>query len=307
MSIVGLDEVTLSAADVAHGQRFLRDFGLAEVESGAAGSTFHARDGTGIRLRAVGDASLPPPAAPGPNIHEALWGVSDKATLEKLGAELGRDRDVSMGADGVLRSTDMDGNRIAFRVTQRKPFSVDPVLVNVPGQPPQRKANAVVDFAQPVKPCTFSHMVLHTGDVKVAERFYVERLGFRTTDRFTNTGVFMRADGCTDHHNLFFIGRPGAPTRGLNHLAFHVRDVNEVMLGGASMTKKGHETAWGPGRHIFGSNYFWYFKSPFGGNLEFDADMDIVNDGWSPREAIAGPEAAAIYQATYQPPGIPHR
>lgn len=307
MSILGLDEVTLSTTEIATGQRFLRDFGLEEVETGATGATFHARDGTGIRVRATHDPSLPPPAATGPNIHEALWGVSDRATLDAIGANLGRDREAKLGADGILRSTDDDGNGIAFRVTARKAFDVDPIPVNIPGLPPQRAANRVVDFAQAVKPCTFSHLVLFTPDVKRAETFYTERLGFRVTDRFTGTGVFMRAGGSSDHHNLFFIQRPGAQARGLNHIAFHVRDMNEVMLAGKAMTQKGHETAWGPGRHIFGSNYFWYFKSPFGGNLEFDADMDVVDDGWRPREAIAGPEAAAIWQTVYQPPGIPHR
>jgi len=299
MSIVGLDEVTLGTDDVAAGRRFLHDFGLEEVDSGAAGATFHARDGTGLRIRDAGDRSLPPAVAGGPNIREALWGVSDPATLEALGRELGRDREARLGPDGVLRSTDDEGNAIAFRLTRRRAYAVEPVQINVPGMAPQRKANRVVDFHSPVRPCTFSHLVYFTDDVRRAEAFYTARLGFRVSDRFTGTGVFLRAAGSTDHHNLFFIKRPDAPVRGLHHIAFHCRDLTEVMLAGAAMTRKGHETAWGPGRHIFGSNHFWYFKSPFGGNLEFDADMDVVDDHWIPRETMAGPDTASIWQTAY--------
>lgn len=308
MSILGLDEVTLSAADLDAGRKFLRDFGLDEVESGAAGCLAHARDGTGVRMRRLGDPGLPQARAAGPNLHEALWGVSDAAALDRIAARLSADREVKRGADGVLRALDDDGNAIAFRVSQRKSFSIAPSLVNVPGLLPQRKPNTTIDFAAPIKPCTFSHLVMFTPDVKRAEAFYTERLGFRVSDRFTGTGVFMRADGNTDHHNVFFIQRPGAPTGGLNHIAFHVREGNEVMLGGAAMLSKGHQSAWGPGRHIFGANYFWYFKSPFGGNFEYDADMDVVDDDWVPREVVAGPNTASIWQARYEQPGVPaHR
>lgn len=306
MSIVGLDQVTLSTEDVAVGRRFLADFGLAEVDAGAAGATFHARDATGIRVRKLGDPGLAPATIPGPNIHEALWGVSDKATLDAIGANLSADREVRLGADGALRSTDADGSTIAFRLTERKPFVVEPALVNVPGLPPQRTANKVVDFDSPVRPCTFSHLVMFTPDIKRAEAFYTSRLGFRVSDRFTGTGLFMRAAGNFDHHNIFFIQRPGAPAKGLNHIAFHVRDGNEVMLAGGAFMAKGYATAWGPGRHIYGSNYFWYFKSPFGGNLEFDADMDVVDERWQPREVLAGPNTASIWQANFDPNRGPH-
>jgi catechol 2,3-dioxygenase-like lactoylglutathione lyase family enzyme len=299
MSIIGLDEVTLTADDLEAGKRFLRDFGLQEVETGAHGATFHARDGTGLRLRKAGDRSLPAARGSGANFHEAIWGVRDKPALEEIGARLGTDREVKRGPDGVLRTTDGDGNAIAFQVSQRRPFEAEPSLVNVPGRAPARAANRTADYASPIRPCTFSHLVLWSADVKRSEAFYTERLGFRVTDRFTGAGVFMRAPGNADHHNLFFIRRPEMPTAGLNHIAFHVRDATEVMLGGMALVKKGWQTAWGPGRHIFGSNHFWYFKSPFGGNLEYDADMDVVDDSWQPREALIGPDTAAIWQTDY--------
>ena len=38
-----------------------------------------------------------------------------------------------------------------------------------------------------------------------------------------------------------------------------------------------------PGRHILGSNLYWYFSNPSGGNTEYFADMDCMDDNWKPR------------------------
>ena len=38
--------------------------------------------------------------------------------------------------------------------------------------------------------------------------------------------------------------------------------------------RAGYQSFWGPGRHKFGSNWFWYFNSPLGCHVEYDADMD---------------------------------
>ena len=298
MSIVGLDEVTLTTDDLGVARRFLDDFGLHLESERSDELVFVARDRTGVRIRKVGDPSLPPGPVDGPGIREAVWGVSDAATLDRIAGELRRDREVRV-ADGVVSSVDDDGNAIAFRVTRSVPLSVDPVLVNVPGRPPQRGVNRTLDFEAAVRPTTFSHLVMFTPDLERGAGFYASRLGFRVTDRFTGLGVFLRAEGNADHHQLFLLHRP--PAKGLNHIAFHVRDVNEVMLGGKRMCDKGWESAWGPGRHIFGANVFWYFKSPFGGNVEYDADMDVVDDSWQPREAAPGPTTSAAWSTSYPP------
>src|SRR4051812_42561998 len=105
MSIIGLDEATVTADDLAEARRFLLDYGLDEVESTATGLLFHAQDGTGLRVRLTSDASLPAAVAPGPNIRQAIWGVDDPATLDAIAAELSRDRPVER-KDGMVLSTD---------------------------------------------------------------------------------------------------------------------------------------------------------------------------------------------------------
>ena len=76
---------------------------------------------------------------------------------------------------------------------------------------------------------------------------------------------------------------------GLNHVAFTVRDIHEVFGGGMHMSRTGWDTQLGPGRHPISSAYFWYFKNPAGGLIEYYADEDQLDAHWEPREFEPGP------------------
>ena len=67
-------------------------------------------------------------------------------TCRAIGAELSKDRQVAMGSDGVLRTSDDTGYAIAFQVTKRHAYDAKPALFNVAGLPPQRAPNQRVDF-----------------------------------------------------------------------------------------------------------------------------------------------------------------
>jgi catechol 2,3-dioxygenase-like lactoylglutathione lyase family enzyme len=296
MDIIGLNAAVLGVEDVDASRRYCADFGLTAVEKGSGGLNAEALDGTQLVIRAASDTSLPASIAPPPNLRETVWAVSDKSVIDAIGAELAKDRQVKLDSSGVLHSYDDSGYPIAFQLSRRRAYTAEPVLINVPGLPPQRAPNQVAcDVNALVKPRSFSHIVYFVPDLEKAERFYVERLGFVVTDRFTGAGSFLRPAGTAEHHNLFLMKVPHM-TVGLNHIAFHVGSGHEVMHAGNLFQKKGWKPYWGPGRHIFGSNYFWYFNSPFGGAMEFDADMDIHDESWTPREAQLGDANAAIWQ-----------
>jgi hypothetical protein len=70
---------------------------------------------------------------------------------------------------------------------------------------------------------------------------------------------------------------------GYGHIAFEVPTFDEVMLGGQYMKQQGWKPANKPGRHIVGSNTYWNFVSPCGGNTEYFSDMDMMDDNWQPR------------------------
>ena len=63
--------------------------------------------------------------------------------------------------------------------------------------------------------------------------------------------------------------------------------MNDVVTGGPNMVKKGYKAYSSPGRHIMGSNVFWYFNAVCGGQTEYSADMDCLDDNWKPRVSAA--------------------
>ncbi len=283
MGIVGVDSAVFGVEDVEAARRFCRDYGLLEVEHGAAGAAFEALDGTNVVLRRAEDTSLPPAPVKGATGRETVWGVSDKAALEQIGAELAKDRQVRRDAAGVLHTMDDEGLALGFQVTKRHAYKAEPKPFNVSGLPPQRPMNHRVDFTELGHARSLGHIVFWSADPDRSMKFYLDRLGFKVSDHVKKGGVFARAPGSHDHHNLFFILKPDATTS-FQHLECHFGDFQEVVINGGYVSRQGWKTARGPGRHVLGSNYFWYFVTPMGGAFELSADIDQIDDNWVPGE-----------------------
>ncbi len=83
--------------------------------------------------------------------------------------------------------------------------------------------------------------------------------------------------------------------KGVEHFTFHLGSGTEVLLAGTRFEAKGYTSFWGPGRHLFGSNWFWYFNSPFGCHVEYDADMDLHDDAWAAREAPTNADTSQLF------------
>lgn len=295
MNIIGLDALIFGVDDVAACTQYLIDYGLDPVGVTAEGGRFEALDGTSVVLAGRAVPALPAPLASGSMLRKTVYGVADQATLEAIAAELGRDREVRRLADGSLESHDDSGFVLGFQVTVRRPIDLRGETVNGGARSGGRQPNQLgVDEDAIVKPRTLSHVVYFDPDIERAERFYVERLGFRCTDRLLGAGPFLQPAGMVDHHALFMIQTPPF-MQGLEHLAFHMKGPTELMLAGHRLQSKGYETFWGPGRHNFGSNWFWYFNSPLGVHMEYDADMDKHDADWQPRSAAASPETSQLF------------
>ncbi len=142
----------------------------------------------------------------------------------------------------------------------------------------------VYDRAEPVE---VGHVVFFTDKLAEMTSFY-EKLGFHVSDRYPGRGVFLRCAARGGHHDLFLLQLPEGK-RGLNHVAFAVRDLHEVVGGGLAMARHGWETQIGPGRHPISSAMFWYFKSPTGGLVEYYADEDVLTENWKPRDFAPSP------------------
>ncbi len=286
MSITNLDSVTFGVQDLERSQRFWRDFGLSEDETGTC---FSAQDGSTVVLREIDDARLPAPIEDGSTLREATFGVGARTDLETIAAELSRDRKVFEDEHGIVHTRDPLGFAIAFRVAQRRPVKAPPLRFNTPGRPD--RLNTRGEFHSAARPLEMTHTVYMVDEPDHVLPFYTERLGFVITDQYPGRGYFLRGGASNHHHDLFLLNVGG--NRGFHHVAFELGSIHELFGGGLNMTRRGWKTALGPGRHPISSCYFWYFHCPSGGAAEYDFDSDIVDEHWVPGEFEQTPDVFA--------------
>ncbi|HDS1733463.1 VOC family protein [Pseudomonas sp. BP8] len=295
MNIIGPDYLVFGVEDLPACSQYLIDYGLKPVADGY----FEALDGTGVQLCKADDPRLPAPMGTASQLRETVYGVADEVTLQALETELKKDREVLRGSDGVLRCVDDMGFALGFQISCRRPLLLPGELVNAPGAAVARGVNQLgVSPDLPALPRSLSHVVYFVPDFAKAEAFYA-RLGFVCTDRFAHVGPFLRPAGTQDHHTLFLIQTPPF-MKGIEHFTFHMGGPTEVMMAGTRMVEKGYQSFWGPGRHQLGSNWFWYFNSPLGCHVEYDADMDLHDASWLPRVAEPGADNSQYFLFAYR-------
>jgi catechol 2,3-dioxygenase-like lactoylglutathione lyase family enzyme len=124
-----------------------------------------------------------------------------------------------------------------------------------------------------VQPRSICHIVVNTPDMERITSFYTDVLGFRISDWSGQQMAFLRTD--SKHHNIAF---NVAPHASVNHIAYLVSGIDELMRGISKLRKHGFEPQWGPGRHGPGNNIFCYFKDPFGYVAEYTCDIDYIRD-----------------------------
>jgi len=302
MNYIGIDRVSYGVEDMEKAVRYLVDWGLEQVAPGAlSGALFRAKDGAEVRVAPIDAPDLPPAIEPGSTLREVMWGVKAKSDLARIAAALGRDQTVTVGRDGTVRARDPIGLGLAFRVSRKKKIKIERAPVNTPTR--VERVNRPSRIYERAEPQRIGHVVLQAPDETAMERFYTEILGFRVTDRYPGWAMFLRCQKRGDHHNLFVMKSPDGKPH-LQHVAFTVRDVHEVLGGGIAMSGRGWQTEVGPGRHPVSSAYFWYFKSPCGGSTEYFADEDHVTERWKPRDFVRGPK---VFAEWLLPQGIaPH-
>ena len=136
------------------------------------------------------------------------------------------------------------------------------------------ESSPVAALSDKDKPIQLTHAVLNSADQEASERFAVEKLGFIVSDRTAH----MRFLRCNRKHHCVAYAKSALPS--LNHIAFEMKDVDAVMRGIARMREAGYEAVWGPGRHGPGNNVFGYFIAPWGGVIEYTAEVSEVGDDY---------------------------
>ncbi|MCP1175615.1 VOC family protein [Ralstonia chuxiongensis] len=288
-TIRGIDEIVYGADDLAVCKQFFLDWGLALQSEDASGLLFETLNGCRVRVKRTDDASLPPAMEAGPTLREVIWGADSQAVLDRLVDKLA-DQPGYVHADGRVGCTDPNGLAVRAQLTTKRDIDVQCAEMNTWTDKPRRnQPSPIYERATPIE---VGHVVFFVKDVAATERFYIDKLGFVPSDHYPGRGAFLRCEPEGGHHDLFLLQTPQAKS-GLNHVAFTVRDIHEVFGGGMHVSRCGWDTQLGPGRHPISSAYFWYFKNPAGGLIEYYADEDQLDADWQPRDFEPGPTVFA--------------
>ena len=304
--IEGIDAITYctdgSAKNWDEAKRFFADWGLQSVgpkspDQSTEVQVWETLNGAQVIVHLPDDPRLPPAIEPGPTLREVVWGVRGQEALNSLAEKATRSHETcvisyvngSKKTVAQVTLTDPHGLQIRFRPSAKRALDVQGAATNPWGNT-QRvdQASPVYERATPVE---IGHVVLFSDCLIEAEAFY-QSLGFVTSDSYPGRGIFMRCSVEGGHHDLFLLQVPNK-AKGLNHIAFSVRDIHEVFGGGLHMSRCGWKTQLGPGRHPISSAYFWYFENPCGGLIEYNADEDKLTGNWQPREFTPGPTVFA--------------
>ena len=240
-------------------------------------------DGDSVHLRGTGPEHHILAIHPGSQttVRGYRLGLADRAAVDQAAGELRSRPDTRLVAgpgplDGPgggygLRIVDPDGREIELSADVAQAGDPD----GTPGGPP-------------IGPTKVSHVVLNSPNADAYLGLLIEGLGFRVADE-TEHMVFCKCN--LDHHSVA-IAR--APHASLNHVAFEVPTVEDVLAGIEHMAAHGFETVWGPGRHPQGMNAFGYFLAPNGQVVEYTAEVEqIPDDELAPRFWV--PEDYEVY------------
>ncbi len=129
-----------------------------------------------------------------------------------------------------------------------------------------------------VKPQQLNHIVLNTDNRAALEQFYGGLLGFKLSDTLANFMTFWRCNA--NHHSIAFQTNGH---HGLNHVAFDVKDWQDLMRAVFFMGERGVRRMWGPGRHLAGNNLFSYYFDPEDNVVEYTTEVEqITADDYVP-------------------------
>ena len=266
MALTDLVDVTLAMPNPAELEAFWNRRGLTTTSTGVLGT---AERPSQLRLEEAGYRHVAAMTA-------ACSTEADLVVLQGRLVDLGLSPTV---ADGWLEVVDpVLSHTVRVEVTTVPALEPNPQRAfNGPGVLARvdRRSEAATREWTP-SPRRFGHVVFGSPDPARSVAFYTEGLGFRISDTLPQAGAtFLRCS--KDHHNILILP---APVACMNHYALEMDDFDAVGLRGVEVVQELPDASvYGIGRHVVGSNVFWYLLDPAGGMFELFTDMDqITND-----------------------------
>ena len=256
-----------SVPDLAEAVRFYTAFGLDVRKEGAR-----------LDLRTFGHDHVWGCIFEGPakKLEYVSYGIfaEDEPAFHARITELGLACESPATGDGKgLWFRDPDGVTLQLVVADKvSPSQKSPPIAAAELGAGKRSAPAR-SAAAPVRPRHLSHVLRFSPDVPRMLVFCRDVLGIRLSDHSGDVIAFMHGAHGSDHHLVAF-AKSHAP--GLHHTSWHVGSIDEVGRGSEQMRNAGYAEGWGVGRHVIGSNYFYYVRDPWGSWAEFSFDIDFI-------------------------------
>ncbi len=265
MALSSLLDIELSVPEPKSVADFWERRGMSPTSQGVMGT--EDRD---VQLRIVdGDYR---------HLSELHLGCDSEQDLADIAARIG-----DLGVESTIAGTTLTcidpvfHHRVVVDVAAPHPLTPTQARAhNPPGE--QHRVNAraeAVTESAPRPPRRLGHIVMGTPNVADAVAFFVDGLGFKISDQILKgVATFARIE--QDHHNLLI--HPG-PTSYINHYAMEMDDVDAIGKAGmAVLAEREDASIVGIGRHVLGSNMFWYMLDPSGTMFEFFSDIDQIID-----------------------------
>jgi catechol 2,3-dioxygenase-like lactoylglutathione lyase family enzyme len=261
--VIKLAHVGLNAVDLSKQAEFYNDkWGLQRVDE-FGGDMFFRAEGPAHHVLTLHSAGAT-------GIHHVALEVASTDDIDRAHEELQQ-----AGVDVVVAPAQElePGIKKAIRFRDPDGFLVELVAgVDAISDPFTEMRDA--------RPQDLNHVVLNVASADRSEAFYRDLLGFHMTDRFVGGLSFWACNA--NHHSLAF-GEARDGQASFHHAAFEMKDWEEWTRAIFYAGERGLKRLWGPGRHLFGSNLFSYYKDPEGNTVEYTAEVEQILDGREPR------------------------
>jgi len=300
IKVTDLAYVRVRVPDLDRAEKFLTDFGLVRAE----------RTADALYMRGTGAAHHVHVAELGePKFLSLAFLASREADLQALSQLPGASKVEQIGEPGGgqrVRLVDPDGNgiEVVHGIAAVTPIAHECLPLNDATQGLRRAGKLARHTRRAAKVLRIGHAVLMSCNSEAMVAWYQETLGLLCSDEVLapdnklalSFNRLDRGDEYVDHHVLLI---EAGPKRGLNHVAYEIHDIDDLMLGHEHLLARGYENVWGIGRHVYGGQIFDYWMDSWDFMYEHWTDTDRVNatfrgvmDGTL--ESANGPWGAAV-------------